>query len=130
MTAYIYKEIQAAQRDEALVARLLRLWEDSVRATHHFLNGNDIEGLKPFVIAGIKSTPIIYIAREGRARCFHGYCRRQDRDALRIAAPFRARNRQTHGRFGDKQPSGDVCRCQRAEPTSRGFLQAYGLLRV
>lgn len=63
MTAYIYKEIQAAQRDEALVARLLRLWEDSVRATHHFLNGNDIESLKPFVIEGIKSTPIIYIAR-------------------------------------------------------------------
>lgn len=62
MNEYIYKEIAGTQRCGTLMAKLLHVWEDSVKASHHFLTGNDVESLKPYVVEGIKAIPVLYIA--------------------------------------------------------------------
>ncbi len=62
MTAYAYKEIPITQRDDILIAKLLRLWKASVRATHHFLINDAIAALEPYVVEGLKVMPIIFIA--------------------------------------------------------------------
>lgn len=54
-------------RDTSLTTALLRLWEESVRASHHFLSPGDIEALKPFVVEGIKQIPVLCVARDGDA---------------------------------------------------------------
>lgn len=76
--AYEYIEVPAVERDETLVAGLLTLWEDSVRASHHFLQDSDIEALKPFVVEGIKVIPVLYVAyAEGVPVAFMGIADRK-----------------------------------------------------
>lgn len=62
MNTFHYTEITAPKRDEKLVSKLLLLWEESVRASHHFLSDSDIEGLKPYVVEGIKAITILCLA--------------------------------------------------------------------
>lgn len=53
--------IPVAERGKALVAALCALWEESVRATHHFLNETDIEGLMPYVGQGLAGVSHLYV---------------------------------------------------------------------
>lgn len=78
MTTYNYTEVPVEKRDEALVARLLGLWEASVCASHHFLQESDIENLKPFVVEGIKCIPVLYVAYDnGEPVAFMGIADRK-----------------------------------------------------
>lgn len=78
MSTYTYVEITETERSEELTAKLLRLWEDSVRASHHFLQDSDIEALKPYVVEGIKAIPILYIAASnGEPVAFMGIAERK-----------------------------------------------------
>lgn len=52
----------ASERNQTLLHDLLKLWEASVRATHHFLRVEDIERLKPDVIQGLEMIDYLYVA--------------------------------------------------------------------
>lgn len=54
----------AADRPEALINRLLSLWESSVRATHHFLSEKDITHLRPVVAEALCHIPVLMLAME------------------------------------------------------------------
>ena len=43
------KEIKTNERTPLLLEQLLRVWENSVKATHHFLADNEIEIIKKYV---------------------------------------------------------------------------------
>lgn len=43
------KEIKTNERTPLLLEQLLRVWENSVKATHHFLSDNEIEVIKKYV---------------------------------------------------------------------------------
>ena len=57
------EEIAKGERTEALIAQLIRIWKDSVRASHHFLTEEDIQRLAPFAreaIRGIETLLVMY----------------------------------------------------------------------
>lgn len=54
--------VRDAVRTEALLDQLLRLWEDSVRATHHFLTGDDVACLVPVVRQALASVAHLAVA--------------------------------------------------------------------
>lgn len=57
----------AAYRSDLLLASLFCIWELSVRATHTFLQEDDIARLEPFVRAGLKEiTTLIVAENKGR----------------------------------------------------------------
>lgn len=51
-------------RSGTLIAKLTSLWEDSVRATHHFLTEQDIQNLKPMVYEGLNTINTLIILSE------------------------------------------------------------------
>lgn len=50
-----------AERSAKCIAPLLKIWEASVRATHHFLSERDIQSLKLLVEAGLRAIPSLSI---------------------------------------------------------------------
>lgn len=48
------------------LARLLEVWEASVRVTHLFLSGDEIEAIKAYVPQALKEVPHLVTAEEGR----------------------------------------------------------------
>jgi putative acetyltransferase len=50
---------QLTTRTRAVIERLARLWESSVRATHDFLTEENIQCLKPFVAQSLHDIPIL-----------------------------------------------------------------------
>ncbi len=61
-------------RGEALIGRLLRVWGESVRATHDFLRENDIRELTPLVAGGLRhiETLVAVVDGGGEAQGFLG----------------------------------------------------------
>ncbi|QQO08853.1 GNAT family N-acetyltransferase [Breznakiella homolactica] len=56
--------IEAAPcRDDETLAVLAELWEASVRATHDFLNEEDIQSLKPLVREALKTISGLYLLK-------------------------------------------------------------------
>ena len=51
-------------RDDALVDRLVELWEVSVRATHDFLSEEDIRGIRTYVPDALRSIADLRIVRD------------------------------------------------------------------
>ena len=51
-------------RDDALVGRLVELWEASVRATHDFLSEEDIRGIRTYVPDALRSIADLRIVRD------------------------------------------------------------------
>lgn len=51
-------------RTDILIKELTTLWEQSVKASHHFLTEKEIESLRPHVEKGLKEIPILAIATE------------------------------------------------------------------
>lgn len=43
------KKIEKEERNEKLIKELLKVWENSVKATHHFLSNKEIGKIKKFV---------------------------------------------------------------------------------
>lgn len=58
------REITVSSRTDGLVASLMRLWDASVRTTHHFLTDGDITRLRPFVDQGLRAIPVLGVAEE------------------------------------------------------------------
>lgn len=68
------KEIEIKDRTPLLVEQLLDVWEKSVRATHLFLSGEEIEEIKKFVPTALTAVPhlIIETDTEGTPVAFMG----------------------------------------------------------
>ena len=68
------KEIEIKGRTPLLVAQLLDVWEKSVRATHLFLSGEEIEEIKKFVPTALTAVPhlIVEMDTEGTPVAFMG----------------------------------------------------------
>lgn len=68
------KEIEIKNRTPLLVGQLLDVWEKSVRATHLFLSGEEIEEIKKFVPTAMTAVPhlIVETDTEGTPIAFMG----------------------------------------------------------
>ena len=68
------KEIEIKGRTPLLVGQLLDVWEKSVRATHLFLSGEEIEEIKKFVPTALTAVPhlIVETDTEGMPVAFMG----------------------------------------------------------
>ena len=55
---------RCVSRDDALVGRLVELWEASVRATHDFLSEEDIRGIRTYVPDALRSIADLRIVRD------------------------------------------------------------------
>ena len=68
------KEIRKEDRMSLLVEQLLDVWEKSVRATHLFLSGEEIEEIKKFVPTALTAVPhlIVEMDTEGTPVAFMG----------------------------------------------------------
>lgn len=53
---------EAKDRDAALIERLVRVWESSVRATHLFLSDDEIDAIKQYVPQALGSVPVLIVA--------------------------------------------------------------------
>ena len=56
-----------SRRTSDSIAQLAGLWNDSVRATHHFLTEDNIRQLQPYVIEGLKTIPVLSVATVGNS---------------------------------------------------------------
>ena len=62
------KLVENPRRDPDLIARLLSVWERSVKATHTFLSGEEIAQIKPYVPQALEQVPhLIVLEDEGGA---------------------------------------------------------------
>ena len=62
------KLAEKTQRTSELIARLLSVWERSVKATHTFLSGEEIAKIKPYVPQALEQVPhLIVLEDEGGA---------------------------------------------------------------
>ena len=54
------KEVE--DRAAPLIEQLLKVWESSVKATHLFLSGPEIEAIKQYVPQALKEVPHLFVA--------------------------------------------------------------------
>lgn len=68
------KEIKKEERNENLIQELLKVWESSVRATHHFLSNEEILEIKKYVTEALGSIShlIIETNKDGTPIAFMG----------------------------------------------------------
>ena len=56
------KIVEVKDRTALLMEQLLKVWEDSVKATHLFLSEGEIENIKKYVPQALKEIPFLIIA--------------------------------------------------------------------
>lgn len=64
----IMKEIKKEERNENLINQLLKVWEDSVKATHNFLSNEEIEKIKEYVPQALSGISHLIIATDENER--------------------------------------------------------------
>lgn len=55
---------EAINRTESLINKLLKVWEDSVKATHTFLSNDEIEDIKKYVPQALKKISHLVIIED------------------------------------------------------------------
>lgn len=58
------KIIEITERNSAWIEKLLDIWETSVKATHSFLSGGEIEAIKQYVPQALKEIPYLVVAED------------------------------------------------------------------
>lgn len=56
------KIVQIKERNSVLIQKLLDVWESSVKATHLFLSGDEINNIKQYVPQALKDVPVLVTA--------------------------------------------------------------------
>ena len=56
------KIVQIEERNSVLIQKLLDVWESSVKATHLFLSGDEINNIKQYVPQALKDVPVLVVA--------------------------------------------------------------------
>ena len=54
--------METTERNSALIQNLLEIWESSVKATHLFLSGDEINAIKPYVPQALTDVPALIVA--------------------------------------------------------------------
>ena len=62
------REIKPEDRTAELIERLLKVWEDSVRATHLFLSDDEIMSIKEYVPEALKGIANLIIAEDEKGQ--------------------------------------------------------------
>ncbi len=107
---------------------LVQIWEDSVRATHLFLNDDYIKALKPVVIRGIGEIPKLYCAMDSRNEIggFMGI----DDDKLEMLFIRSSRRGQGLGKelllHGIQMLNVKYVDVNEQNPKARGFYEHFG----
>ncbi|GAA3197425.1 GNAT family N-acetyltransferase [Lentilactobacillus kefiri] len=55
------KILSKENRTPRMLAQLVKVWESSVKETHHFLSADEIQQIKPDAIAALKSVPTLAV---------------------------------------------------------------------
>ena len=56
------KIVQIEEGNSVLIQKLLDVWESSVKATHLFLSGDEINNIKQYVPQALKDVPVLVVA--------------------------------------------------------------------
>ncbi|MDR1870915.1 MAG: GNAT family N-acetyltransferase [Deltaproteobacteria bacterium] len=89
---YVIQIFAVEERSLILVERLLVIWEDSVRATHHFLEEADIQAILPEVRAVLKELPILAVISDPRQRPLGFLAQKENKiEAFFLASQARGR---------------------------------------
>lgn len=62
------KMYEVTARTPALLAALLTVWEDSVRATHHFLSDAEVRQIKEYVPLALQGVAHLVVAEDAEGR--------------------------------------------------------------
>lgn len=63
---FIIKSSEKSKRSPELTAKLLSVWEASVRASHHFLTKTDITRLAPQAEEALRQIETLWIVEDGQ----------------------------------------------------------------
>ena len=88
--------IECEEREGALPAALVDVWERSVRATHAFLSAQEILAIREFVPQALSGVERLVVALEGGWRC--SFWRRKRGGAAWGGSCWRRRSRATVSR--------------------------------
>ena len=58
------KSVEKDKRSEMLINKLLKIWEASVRASHHFLTDSDIEKLTPQAKEALRQIKTLWVVQD------------------------------------------------------------------
>ncbi len=58
------KIVEVKDRAAVLAEQLLKVWEDSVKATHLFLSDNEISNIKQYVPQALNGVPVLVVAED------------------------------------------------------------------
>ena len=67
------KIIEIKDRNDELLNTLVNVWEDSVKSTHTFLNEQEIEHIKEYVLMALKNVEHLLVVDNGEAVGFKTY---------------------------------------------------------
>ena len=122
------KEIEIKNRTPLLVEQLLDVWEKSVRATHLFLSGEEIEEIRKFVPTALTAVShlIVETDTEGTPVAFMGIGDRK-LEMLFIAPEERGKGlgRKLLGHGIEKYSVKDLV-VNEQNPQARGFYEHMG----
>ena len=81
------KIYEVREKDSSLLLTLLRIWEDSVRATHRFLSDAEIKKIREYVPQALNSVPHLIVAARnpGQPVAFMGM--KEDRLEMLFLSP-------------------------------------------
>ena len=122
------KEIEIKNRTPLLVGQLLDVWEKSVRATHLFLSGEEIQEIKKFVPTALTAVPhlIVETDTEGTPVAFMGIDDRK-LEMLFIAPEERGKGLgRTLLEHGIEKYSVKELVVNEQNPQARGFYEHMG----
>ena len=63
---YILYSLEGGKRSPILIRELLKIWEASVRASHHFLTETDISRLAPQAETALREVETLWVVQEHR----------------------------------------------------------------
>lgn len=55
---------EVSNREDALIERLLTVWESAVRATHLFLSDEEIRNIRQYVPQALREVPVLVVAEQ------------------------------------------------------------------
>ena len=122
------RQIAPADRDQALTAALLAVWEASVRATHTFLSDSEIRQIAGYVPQALREVPLLAAAydAEGEATGFLGA------DGEKLEMLFLAPDHQGRGlgrqllTYGMERWGVRCLDVNEQNPQARGFYEHMG----
>ena len=122
------KITEVKDRTEILVEQLLKVWECSVRATHLFLSGDEISGIKQYVPQALKDIPTL-IAAENENGKLIGFLGIADKMVEMLFVSNESRG-QGIGRqlleYGIEKYSIEELAVNEQNPLAKGFYEHMG----